>query len=171
MNQYASVMHVRALGWSTCSALGDGPCQRPPLNHLLHRQTTVGRAPPRRKIVATQTLKFHPCFRIWQQSTREAPASDRQVCGHAKRSLRFLGAGSRRGLPVWGGGPRHPLRRVGRPNPESPSLCRPSWLVRRSKRLCGSGRVERYALLGTWLKCPRSRDQGSLVRRVVSSCR
>jgi hypothetical protein len=57
---------------------------------------------------------------------------------------------------------RHPLRRIGRPKPQSPSLCHPSWLVRRSKRLCGSGREERYALLGTWLKCQSSRDQGSL---------
>jgi ribosomal protein S18 acetylase RimI-like enzyme len=41
-------------------------------------------------------------------------------------------------------------------------LCHPSWLVRRSKRLCGSGREGHYALLGTWLKCQRARDQGSL---------
>jgi hypothetical protein len=36
------------------------------------------------------------------------------------------------------------------------------WLVRRSKRLCGSGREEHYALLRTWLKCQSLRVQGSL---------
>jgi prophage maintenance system killer protein len=64
---------------------------------------------------------------------------------------------------------RHPLRRTGRPKPKSPSLCHPSWLVRRSKRLCGSGREERYALPGTWLKCQSSRDQGSLAESALAS--
>jgi hypothetical protein len=49
---------------------------------------------------------------------------------------------------------RHPLRRIGRPKP-SATVVVPPWLVRRSKRRCGSGRVERYALLGTWFKCQR----------------
>ena len=74
----------------------------------------------------------------------------------------FLSASSRRDSRSGVADRRHPLRRVGRPKPKSPSLCHPSWLVRRSKRLCGSGRVERYALLRTWLKCQSARDQGAL---------
>jgi hypothetical protein len=76
----------------------------------------------------------------------------------------FLSAssGSRRDSRPGAADRRHPLRRIRRPKPRSPSLCHPSWLVRRSKRLCGSGRDQRYALLGTWLKCQSSRDQGSL---------
>jgi hypothetical protein len=89
-------------------------------------------------------------------------ASDRQVCGHAKWFLRLPERKLPQGLPVCVGGPSPPLRRIGRPKPKSPSLCPPSWLVRRSKRLCGSGREERYALPRTLLKCQSSRDQGSL---------
>ncbi len=48
-----------------------------------------------------------------------------------------------------------------------PSLCHPSWLVRRSKRLCGSGREKHYALWRTWLKCQSLRVQGALERDAI----
>jgi len=48
-------------------------------------------------------------------------------------------------------------------------LCHPSWLVRRSKRLCGSGRRGHYSRLGTWLKCQYLSAQGALGHAELSA--
>ncbi|HEX4102088.1 MAG TPA: DUF5132 domain-containing protein, partial [Pseudonocardiaceae bacterium] len=101
------------------------------------------------------------------QTSEAAPRTAKSV-GTPNSPCGFLSASSRGDSRSGAADRRHPLRRIGRPKPKSPSLCRPSWLVRRSKRLCGSGRGERYALPGTWLKCQSSRDQGSL--RPVRDC-
>jgi len=95
-------------------------------------------------------------------ASEAAPLTAKSV-GTPNGPCGFLSASSRRDSRSGMADRRHPLRRIGRPKPKPPSLCHPSWLVRRSKRLCGSGRVERYALLRTWLKCQSARDQGALV--------
>ena len=94
--------------------------------------------------------------------TKEVSPRTTKSVGSPNGPCGFLSASSRRDSRSVSADRRHPLRRIGRPKPKSPSLCHPSWLVRRSERLCGSGREERYALPGTWLKCQSSRDQGSL---------
>jgi hypothetical protein len=101
------------------------------------------------------------CPGAGQQASEASPRTAKSV-GTPNGPCGFLSASSRRDSRSVSADRRHPLRRIGRPKPKSPSLCHPSWLVRRSKRLCGSGREERYALPGTWLKCQSSRDQGSL---------
>jgi len=97
--------------------------------------------------------------------SREASPRTAKSVGTPNGPCGFLSASSRRDSRSEVADRRHPLRRVGRPKPKSPSLCHPSWLVRRSKRLCGSGREEHYALLKTWLKCQSLRVQGALGRR------
>jgi hypothetical protein len=104
------------------------------------------------------------------QSGRPPPATPSEAAPLTAKSVGtssgpcgFLSASSRRDSRSGVADRRHPLRRIGRPKPKSPSLCHPSWLVRRSKRLCGSGREEHYALLRTWLKCQSLRVQGALV--------
>jgi hypothetical protein len=92
----------------------------------------------------------------------EAPPRTAKSVGTPKGPCGFLSASSRRDSRSGVADRRHPLRRIGRPKPQSPSLCHPSWLVRRSKRLCRSGREEHYALLRTWLKCQSLRVQGAL---------
>jgi hypothetical protein len=92
-----------------------------------------------------------------QLPSEAAPRTAKSV-GTPNGPCGFLSASSRRDSRSGVADRRHPLRRIGRPKPKSPSLCHPSWLVRRSIRLCGSGREERYALSGTWLKCQSSRS-------------
>jgi hypothetical protein len=101
-------------------------------------------------------------------TTSEASPRTAKSVGTLKGPCGFLSASSRRDSRSGVADRRHPLRRIGRPKPQSPSLCHPSWLVRRSKRLCGSGREEHYALLRTWLKCQSLRVQGAL--RPVRDC-
>ena len=102
----------------------------------------------------------------WQDDTRSRQARAAEAAID-KRSwiivqCGFLSASSRRDYRSVSADRRRPLRQIRRPKSKSPSLCHPSWLVRRSKRPCRSRREGRYALLGTWLKRESCRNQRSL---------
>jgi hypothetical protein len=130
------IRFVRTGGIAMLRIMGGSPDAAAEHSHLSHRSAESSEAPPR---------------------TAKSVGTPKGPCG-------FLSASSRRDSRSGVADRRHPLRRIGRPKPQSPSLCHPSWLVRRSKRLCGSGREEHYALLRTWLKCQSLRVQGALVQ-------
>lgn len=118
-------------------------------------------------------LELSIMSKILPTSSSEAAPRTAKSVGTPHGPCGFLSASSRRDSRSGVADRRHPLRRTGRPKPQSPSLCHPSWLVRRSKRLCGNGQEEHYALLETWLKCQSLRVQGALggLRPVLSSSR
>jgi hypothetical protein len=142
----------------------------PPTPAISPAWTSSRQFPQRRGCDQPDAERTKDCMRrrllleleYYSSNTSEASPRTAESVGTPNGPCGFLSASSRRDSRSGVADRRHPLRRTGRPKPQSPSLCHPSWLVRRSKRLCGSGQGEHYALLETWLKCQSLRVKGAL---------